>query len=227
MTMEWLCPTNVEEWKAANKAPLFPGVWNRWLLARTGRDNPDDKTLRDTLAAVMTRWFPNGDWGRAEVLVTYTVPAGSARSGQVTTSAGVADLIHVVKVWRGQKFPPVLPAVKRREQLTVLPTLRSGYDDVYMLIEFVYRGTAREMPWPVYRAADSIFTYSGWCPIEADWMLVQALQPDVTEKPPSPLTPGEKVVTNVQSYVPTIAVVGGLVVIAAALGAFASYKITR
>ena len=85
----------------------------------------------------------------------------------------------------------------RREGCTPLPTV-SGNGAIGVLIEFVFRGTGRDMPWPVHKAQ----IIGPWCPVQADWVLARVYEPPSEHAPAErsareELTEGVKRAANV------------------------------
>ena len=77
------CPgVDVDKWRDANRAPLFPGKINRWLLVRTTRDDPTPDDLKNTLAATFARWFSG-------------TPFDPALPFDGTTRSATADLVRL------------------------------------------------------------------------------------------------------------------------------------
>ena len=163
------CPgIDVEAWQKGNRAPLFPGKVNRWVLVRTLRDNPTPDDLKETLAATFSKWFSG-------------TPFDPVLPSDGTTRSATADLIKLERVSKERlSFPQ---AARRREELPgLLPTLRSG-EVVWLEVSFAYRGQLVDMPWPVRTGAAVQLDTSARCPTGADWMLDSAAVP-TTDAPP-------------------------------------------
>jgi hypothetical protein len=170
---------DLEQWKADNRVPLFPGKMNHWVLVRTLRDNPTETDLRNTLYAVMNKWFKG-------------TPVDPVLDTQEGGRAGATDNIRVIKT---SPTPILLPnPARRREQLPgPMPTLNAEGGFVYVAFEFAYRGVPRDLPWPV-RTAPGVMgvqlTSSAECIYNADWMLSEAGEP-------GPDAPPEKSATDI------------------------------
>ena len=163
------CPeVDVDEWQRQNRVPLFPGKVNRWILARTLRDNPTPDELKDTLAATFSKWFGG-------------MPFDPVLSSKGTTRSATADLIKLERVSKERlSFPQT---ARRREELPgISPTVRSG-ELVWLEVSFAYRGQLRDMPWPVRVGAAVQLQSSANCPIGADWILDSAAVPTVDAPP--------------------------------------------
>ncbi len=159
---------DVAEWQKQNRAPLFPGKLNRWVLVRTLRDDPTPDDLKQTLAATFSKWFSG-------------TPFDPVLPSDDTTRSATADLIKLERVSKERlSFPQ---SARRREQLPgQLPTLRPG-DVVWIEVSFAYRGQLVDMPWPVRTGAAVQLDTSARCPIDADWMLDSAAVPTLDAPP--------------------------------------------
>jgi len=163
------CPgVDVDEWRKQNRVPLFPGKVNRWVLVRTTRDNPTPDDLKNTLAAVFSKWF------EGTVLDPALVFKGTTRSA-------TADLIKLERVSK-ERLSLDNPARRREELPGVGPTVAPG-EVVWLEVTFAYRGQQTDMPWPVRTGAAVQLTSSAQCPIGADWML-DAAQTPTADAPP-------------------------------------------
>ncbi|MFZ5895554.1 MAG: hypothetical protein ACOY0T_31140 [Myxococcota bacterium] len=173
------CPAvDVEAWRRVNRVPLYPGKVNRWILARTLRDDPSPDDLRSTLAAVFAKWFEG----------TLLDPSLVFRD---TTRSGTADLIKLERVSKERLMFP--NTARRREELPgVMPMLRAG-SFIWLEVSFAYRGQQKEMPWPVRTAAMVQLESSAQCPLDADWILDSVASP--TEDAPPELSSTEKLGT--------------------------------
>jgi len=159
------CPgVDVEKWRAENRAPLFPGKVNRWLLVRTTRDDPTPDDLKNTLAATFERWFSG-------------TPLDPAFPFDGTTRSGAADLIRLERVSK-ERLNLAHPARRFEELPGQLPSVASG-DLVWLEVTFAYRGQLLSMPWPVRTGAAVQLSSQADCPVGADWMLAAAAFPEV------------------------------------------------
>lgn len=164
------CPgIDVDKWCEANRAPLFPGKVNRWIIARTTRDNPAPDDLKTTLAATFERWFDG-------------TPLDPAAPFDGTTRSAAADLIRLERV-SVQQLTFTQP-VRRREELPGPgPLLNPSGGVVWLEVTFAYRGVLLSMPWPVRTGAMAQLESSAKCPIGTDWMLDAVAFP-VADVPP-------------------------------------------
>jgi hypothetical protein len=158
---------DVDDWRTRNRVPLFPGKVNRWVLIRTTRDDPTPDDLKNTLAAVFSKWF------EGTVLDPALVFKGTTRSA-------TADLIKLEKVSK-DRLSLANPARRREDLPGVSPTVAPG-NFVWLEVTFAYRGQQTDMPWPVRTGAAVQLTSSAQCPIGADWVLDSAQTP--TENAP-------------------------------------------
>lgn len=163
------CPgIDVDAWEKANRAPLFPGKVQRWILVRTDRDNPsipDD--IVQTLKAALGKWF-------------------EATPFDPLDPRGVRGLVDSVKVERiSRERLTMTDRVKRREDLTLPPTVEAKVP-IWIAVSFAYRGAASDMPWPVRKGGAIQLSSSAHCPVAADWILDQVGEPPKAEAPPLP-----------------------------------------
>jgi hypothetical protein len=166
---------DVDDWRKRNRVPLFPGKVNRWVLIRTTRDDPTPDDLKNTLAAVFSKWF------EGTVLDPALVFKGTTRSA-------TADLIKLEKVSK-DRLSVANPARRREDLPGVSPTVAPG-NVVWLEVTFAYRGQQTDMPWPVRTGAAMQLTSSAQCPIGADWVLDSAQTP--TENAPPEQSSGDK-----------------------------------
>lgn len=179
----------VAEFQAANRAPVFKGMWNSWTLLRTGRDEPDDDDVRTTTAAVFAKWF--GSSGAAAILDPSLTHYGTTRSGP-------ADWIKVIK-WgpaSGAGALPLTATVKRSElsaaqkragvSLTretapgpLQMIVGGGAGPLRVVVHFVWRGEQDSVPWPVWRT-NGFIQLRSWAldPLaQKDWCLERVHEP--------------------------------------------------
>ncbi|HKY35217.1 MAG TPA: hypothetical protein VJN18_04705 [Polyangiaceae bacterium] len=163
------CPgIDVEEWQKQNRAPLFPGKVNRWILVRTLRDNPTPDELKDTLAATFSKWFGG-------------MPFDPVLPSQGTTRSATADLIKLERVSKERLSFPL--TARRREELPGISPMVGSGEFVWLEVSFAYRGQLRDMAWPVRVGAAVQLQSSANCPIGADWILDSAAVPTVDAPP--------------------------------------------
>lgn len=178
---------DVDDWRKRNRVPLFPGKVNRWVLIRTTRDDPTPDDLKNTLAAVFSKWF------EGTVLDPALVFKGTTRSA-------TADLIKLEKVSK-DRLSVANPARRREDLPGVSPTVAPG-NFVWLEVTFAYRGQQTDMPWPVRTGAAMQLTSSAQCPIGADWVLDSAQTP--TEKAPPEQSSGDKAAEVVSDTADTV-----------------------
>lgn len=166
---------DVEKWRANNRAPLYPGKMNRWLLVRTLRDKPDADDVRHTLLAVFNKWFEGS-------------PVDPALETAEGGRAGPVDNINIIRI---SKSPISLTNIsRRREQLKTLPTVNGEGGVLYVEVHFACRALVENMPWPVRTApgwSGAQLAASAMCPINADWMLSEVGAPELEAPPERPL----------------------------------------
>ena len=178
---------DVDDWRKRNRVPLFPGKVNRWVLIRTTRDDPTPDDLKNTLAAVFSKWF------EGTVLDPALVFKGTTRSA-------TADLIKLEKVSK-DRLSLANPARRREDLPGVSPTVAPG-NFVWLEVTFAYRGQQTDMPWPVRTGAAVQLTSSAQCPIGADWVLDSAQTP--TENAPPEQSSGDKATEVISDTADTV-----------------------
>lgn len=159
---------DVDKWLKENQAPLFPGMTNRWLLARTLRDNPSDAKVKNSLLDSMARWFPGG-W------VTdpwFETSEGGRQEG--------IDGIRIVNATR--TLSTLKDAVKTSNDCTIIPTVEGSKGVLYVELVFNYRSQGDKIPWPVDTLQDIIsdpipLQSLQRCPDKADWILLAVGKP--------------------------------------------------
>ncbi len=157
------CPgVDVDAFKQKCRAPLNPEGWNRWLLWRTTRDEPSALDVERSTYAVLAKWFELVEG-----------PDGVSMPGN---GSGKVDNVKIRVVPWDWSAP--WRVVARREDCTPLPTI-SGNGAIGVVVEFVYRGQTRDMPWPVHKAQ----IIGPWCPVQADWILARAYEPPADAAP--------------------------------------------
>lgn len=160
---------DVDKWLAENRAPLFPGQVNRWLLARTLRDNPSDSKVKSSMLDSFARWFPGG-W--------VTDPWLETSEGGRTSGLDGLRIVNASKDGRST-FKDI---VKSREACTIIPTVEGSKGVLYVEVVFNYRSQADNIAWPVDVLQDLIsdpipIRSLQSCPDKADWMLVAVGKP--------------------------------------------------
>lgn len=165
------CPgVDVYEWMQQNRAPMFPGKTNRWVLLRSLNDGADDETVRTTCQAVLAKWFED---------VAAWDPIGEA-AGMVRV--GPADNLDIKRV-AGERIG-LDPRAARREDVGYppVPMLASG-PWTSVELEFDWRSHVEWIPWPVWHGGMAALKATRRCPTDADWILDQVGMP-LKESPP-------------------------------------------
>lgn len=171
------CPgVDVDAFKAKCRAPLNPEGYNRWLLWRTTRDEPSALDVERSTYAVLSKWFELVEG-----------PTGVSLPGYGT---GKVDNVRLRIVPWDWSVP--WRTVARREDCTPLPTV-AGNGAIGVLIEFAYRGSSHNMPWPVHKAQ----IVGPWCPVQADWILARVYEPSA-DRPPAERTAREELADGVR-----------------------------
>lgn len=162
---------DTEEWAKQNRVRLYRGKVNRWLLARTLRDNPDPDDIRSTLNAVMSKWFDG-------------VGIDPGLAAALESEGIVGEVVDGVRIVKASRLPITIPAIaERREDLKYppLPVINLENPAIFLDVQFNYRGLAESIAWPV-RTAPGIFGVqlqsSAMCPIGCDWLLLASGAPE-------------------------------------------------
>jgi len=211
-----LCNYDMAKFNETNKVPLLANSWNRWVLARTTKDNPSPIDVENTLRGVFAHWFrwtvnsrPDQTGSPVDASVLYAVHAPETCAGQAgelagngrvnTSRHGAVDLLHPVKITNDQPLYTnaqllVMPNGKpaKREYVDPLPTV-VGPGVIWVVADFVWRGTTTSIPWPVARA--STMGIRNDCAEDADWALWAAVRPPSC-KTPAELTSGQKFINT-------------------------------
>jgi len=150
------CPGfDVDAFKAACRAPVYPGLINRWILVRTDVDNKSLVEVREGAKAQLKHWFWPSDMGTID-----NTEIGDPLRGSL-----------------GSYKPSGI--VKRANQCDQPMTVRTTNQAWFIPVSFAYRGSADTVPWPAWKD-----TFMGdWCPIAADWILFLVESPG-TDAPP-------------------------------------------
>lgn len=151
------CPVDALAWGESNRVRVFTGKRQRWVLARTTRDNPTVASVPLTAKAVMGKWFE-----------------GTPLDVQFADAGDAVDDITVTNV--SEELPPAPSGSQRREALDPVPLLApSPRPPLFVTVEFNYRGYGKDLPWPVWTAPLLAFTREAkLCPLDCDWMLAWA-----------------------------------------------------
>jgi hypothetical protein len=185
---------DLDAWKLKNRVKLYPGQRMRWILARSTDDKASLADIRAQVevaalstasASVFRKWF---NW------VAFA-------PGDVTeTEAGNIDNLRVLGIGTREEMITAgraagLVVAQKAEDMPGPISVRSP--KIWVLVEFVYRGTQSSMPWPMFD--DAIFARK-WCPTAAQWGLsVTFVQgKDAAEVPP------ETSLTNPSTIIPLI-----------------------
>ena len=153
---------NLDEWKSQNRVKLYPGQRIRWIFARS----TDDKASLDDIRAQA-----EGSLGTASVFQKWFDPVALLPGDLTETEAGKIDNLRVL----GTGTREAMIAAGQAAGLTISQRAEDipgpifvRLPKIYVLVEFVYRGTQNSMPWPVY---DDAVIARKWCPTEAQWGL--------------------------------------------------------
>lgn len=188
------CPIDPDVWEKQNRVPLFPGMVNHWILARTLRDRPDPVDLQNTLVAVMNKWF-----GESPIDPAISLPFDPSLS-----RAGSSDAIIIKSA--GASQPVLANAIKRREQLTDVPTVNGEGGVIFLEISFNYRGFNKDAPWPVHTAPGMFggLKTRTRCPFDADWMLVEVAKTEEVAQPKKEILVGDLIKAGAKKVADTV-----------------------
>jgi len=180
---------DLDAWKAANRVKLYPGQRIRWIFAKA----TDDKaSLDDTVAQA------EGSFGTASVFQKWFDPVALLPGDLTETEAGKIDNLKVLGIGTREAMIAAgqssgLIIAQKAEDIPGPISVRTP--KIYVLVEFVYRGTQSSMPWPVYD--DATFARK-WCPKEALWGLSVAF----SQGADAAIVPKETTLSNPSTYTP-------------------------
>ncbi len=212
---------DLDEWRSHNRVRLYPGKINHWIVARTLKDTPTPDDVKQTLYAVMNKWFKGS-------------PIDPSIELEDGGRAGATDGISVVAASKERLSVPNQTQLRSALTYPPIPTITAKAPVVYIHVRFNYRGLAESLPWPVRTSpgwAGVQLASSAECPIDADWMLISAGK--ATEKaPPKKTVPeamhkgaaevAEKSGEVIMNIVGTPLIVAGV-----AFGLYAAWKVTK
>lgn len=209
---EVLCPdTNVKEFKARCRVPLYPGRWNVWAIAVRLREGMTEESIRSDIEAL----FGRGIASRTGV-----------RTDPWFRERGRATNLSIGFFWPGEDTPhpegeivdvDALAAAQERAATeyqgspgaTIAADASEHCPDVEMsapitvvMVSFVYRGDSTTMPWPVTRRLNApignpLLPFGEatlldiWCPDNPDYAVLEVFDaPRVKAVPGDPDGPG-------------------------------------
>jgi hypothetical protein len=178
---------DIAAFEAKNRVPMVTEGWNVWIVNRTLNDNPSVADMTKHFENVFEGWFPPLD------------PLGE--------NAGRVDNITVTPLWGStvnswqQHLDPAKKAaalqgavlLRSRSQIPDMVTVESG-PTTQLAVRFVYRGTAKSRPWPVWSPP---LAHSG-CPVGAKYALEAAYR--LAAPPPTP--PEKSAIENILDKIP-------------------------
>lgn len=130
------------QWREANRiTTMHPGNWNRWFLQIRATPETTRERARDLAQRFLWAWIGYNDKGacdhvRIKVLGTGAYPP--------------EGMDHVEQLISSIPNPPTIEGWRDRG------------DDAWIgvMVEFVYRGSARSLPWPVWQWSSPIAVLS-------------------------------------------------------------------
>lgn len=180
---------NLDDWKTRNRVKLYPGQRIRWIFARS----TDDKASLDDIRAQA-----EGSFGTASVFQKWFDPVALLPGDLTETEAGKIDNLKVLGIGTREAMIAAgqaagLVIAQKAEDMPGPILVR--LPKVYVLVEFIYRGTQNSMPWPVY---DDAVIARKWCPTEAQWGLSIAFG----QGKDAAVVPKETTLSNPSTYTP-------------------------
>jgi hypothetical protein len=172
---------NIEKFVSECRAPLFPEAWNHWTLLWSLKGAPSKRTLQEWTVKVMRQWFDrwhtkvgNQDFGDFDHL-----------------SVHVGDIGSVPKAPWGEYRVVATPdqtCARYRAETGIGVNVDGSAGVQAVEVRFVLRGSARDMPWPVWKPnATSIVSpllgFNEWCPNQARVAVIQVREPDQRDVP--------------------------------------------
>jgi len=158
----------VDSWNNQNRIPIYPDVYNIWLIKVSLDNAPSDLELQKKIeSAFSDYWFNSGNLysqnpGRAEI-----------------------KSIRVLKVTQPSELVSMYPAPIATVQDTSNPQLawQSGSFTRFVEVIFIYRGSLSQMYWP--RMESGIVAISRYCPKDAAYGVYNVYPPDTTTPVPA------------------------------------------
>jgi len=174
-----MCDADVDKFKKECKIPLFPNQWNTWIINRTLADNPSGEDRKQLTKNVFYHWFKAVDAGEADEVTVTDLTDDSKPSNDPFGQQDDAKRNELVKNLKKRA---------KRGECAPVPTVK-GPETTQLAVQFVYRGSKKEMPWPVHKAQ----IFNPWCPVNADYAVEEVFtgvdkdfkgKPPPKEKPP-------------------------------------------
>lgn len=180
---------DLDDWKAKNRVKLYPGQRVRWILARS----TDDKASLDQI-----RSQAEGSFSTATVFQKWFDPVALLPGDYTETEAGKIDNLKVLGTGTREQMIAAgqtagLAIAQRAEDMPGPIYVRQP--KIYVLVEFVYRGTQDSMPWPMFN--DAVLARK-WCPTDALW----GLSITFAQGKDAAVVPKETAVSNPSTYTP-------------------------
>lgn len=155
------CPIDYAAFAKECRVPLFPGKVNTWRVIVSDRVKKEPiKAVKDALRV----WFRE-----------------SAELPGVTT--GMAENVTIQRASAGLLSGRKLAA--SRDGCTLPLAVPVDKTSTMLVVQFVWRGAAPDLPWPAFRSG----LYDTTCPVDAEILLDAAFEPRAGEPVPDPETP--------------------------------------
>lgn len=160
VSLDLKCGIDPKLWQANCRIPLYPGIYNRWIVATsetfggttlplfppaptpTITTKPTVAEQASAVSQLVCRWFD---------LIEGAMPLERCVATDITVTP--LDQRDVSKGWK-----PVIDMTDCQAKITISESIQVLYG-----VEFVYRGTFNDAPWPAWGGL-----IRGWCPIDAE-----------------------------------------------------------
>lgn len=162
---------DVAAWRSQNRAPVYPGRVQRWIIAAVFDEPKGDADAREACLEFLWENF-----GESWHVYTPIEASGVYRVG------GRIDLLKFNAI---SAQPIVIPSDKRagRAQDLPHPPMLAGNAVTYFDVDLVWRGSETTIPWPTWNggqfAGQTLTDAMKFCPDGCRWMLWQVSQPGV------------------------------------------------
>lgn len=181
--------------------PLYPNAWNVWLLARSMDDDPSRSQITSELQTLFGRdisqklggisnWLPGTGNDAATDLGVHTFLGHSPNPDDLTDhkALSIAEW-KISQQFQGSSSPVLVRTLDQCQHSGPAPHVR-GPKFTFVLVQFVWRGTALSVPWIGSRKygvdIPLLPTSSSWhrCLNPATYLLTEVWKPLVSKEVP-------------------------------------------